>query len=53
MEYFEFYFKFEMKSNVPTLKKKDGTKEIDEEFYPWRQNFKDQVAIKAIMYNKN
>ena len=35
-EYFEFYFKFEMKSNVPTLTKKDGTKEIDEEFYPWR-----------------
>ncbi|MBR3628564.1 MAG: LPS-assembly protein LptD [Elusimicrobia bacterium] len=35
-EYFEFYFKFEMKSNVPTLTKKDGTKEIDQEFYPWR-----------------
>ena len=35
-EYFEFYLKFEMKSNVPTLTKKDGTKEIDEEFYPWR-----------------
>ena len=35
-EYFEFYLKFEMKSNVPTLTKKDGTKEIDQEFYPWR-----------------
>ncbi len=34
--YYELYFKFEMKSNVPTLTKKDGTKEINEEFYPWR-----------------
>lgn len=35
-DYYDLYFKFEMKSNVPTLTKKDGTKEIDEEFYPWR-----------------
>jgi LPS-assembly protein len=35
-EYFEFFFKFDMKTNVPTFKKKDGSKEIDEEFYPWR-----------------
>lgn len=35
-DYYELYFKFEMKSNVPTFKKKDGTKEIDQEFYPWR-----------------
>jgi len=34
--YYELYFKFEMKANVPTLSKKDGTKEIEEEFYPWR-----------------
>ncbi|MFA7074346.1 MAG: hypothetical protein WC234_04050, partial [Endomicrobiaceae bacterium] len=34
--YYELYFKFEMKTNVPTLVKKDGTKEIEEEFYPWR-----------------
>ncbi len=34
--YYELYFKFEMKSNVPTFAKKDGTKEIEEEFYPWR-----------------
>lgn len=34
--YYELYFKFEMKTNVPTLTKKDGTKEIDQEFYPWR-----------------
>jgi len=33
---YEFYFKFEMKANVPTFAKKDGTKEIEEEFYPWR-----------------
>lgn len=35
-DYFDFFFKFEMKANVPTLKKKDGTKEIEEDFYPWR-----------------
>lgn len=35
-DYYELYFKFEMKANVPTYKKKDGTKEIDQEFYPWR-----------------
>lgn len=34
--YYETYFKFDMKTNVPTLTKKDGTKEIDQEFYPWR-----------------
>jgi len=34
--YYELYFKFEMKTNVPTFTKKDGTKEIDQEFYPWR-----------------
>ena len=35
-DYYELYFKFEMKTNVTTFKKKDGTKEIDQEFYPWR-----------------
>ncbi len=35
-DYYETFFKFDMKTNVPTLKKKDGTKEIDQEFYPWR-----------------
>lgn len=35
-DYYETYFKFDMKTNVPTLTKKDGTKEIDQEFYPWR-----------------
>ncbi len=34
--YYETYFKFDMKTNVPTLTKKNGTKEIDREFYPWR-----------------
>lgn len=34
--YYELYFKFDVKTNVPTLTKKDGTKEIDQEFYPWR-----------------
>ena len=35
-DYYELFFKFEMKTNVPTLIKKDGTKEIETEFYPWR-----------------
>ena len=35
-DYYETFLKFEMKTNVPTLIKKDGTKEIETEFYPWR-----------------
>ena len=35
-DYYETFLKFEMKTNVPTLIKKDGTKEIENEFYPWR-----------------
>ncbi len=34
--YYETFLKFDMKANVPTLTKKDGTKEIDQEFYPWK-----------------
>ncbi|MDD5020814.1 MAG: hypothetical protein PHR82_01605 [Endomicrobiaceae bacterium] len=35
-DYWSLFFKFELKSNVPTFMKKDGTKEVETEFYPWR-----------------
>jgi len=35
-DYWSLFFKFELKSNVPTFMKKDGTREAETEFYPWR-----------------
>lgn len=35
-DYWSLFFKFELKTNVPTFMKKDGTREVETEFYPWR-----------------
>ncbi len=35
-DYWSLFFRFELKTNVPTFLKKDGTRESETEFYPWR-----------------